>query len=75
MSLSGLSRSREKTLLPDSEVSRPLTPQYLAELPLRLSASVEENAEIKGMDINPLIACKNGAVAVDARIIVDNKGE
>jgi acyl-CoA synthetase (NDP forming) len=44
---------------------------YLEELLMKLSAFIVENPEIKEMDINPLIAYKNGAVAVDARIILD----
>jgi acyl-CoA synthetase (NDP forming) len=44
---------------------------YMEELLMKLSAFIEENPEIKEMDINPLIAYKNGAVAVDARIILD----
>jgi len=48
---------------------------YLEELLMKLSAFVAENPEIKEMDINPLIAYENGAVAVDARIILDNRGE
>jgi acyl-CoA synthetase (NDP forming) len=44
---------------------------YLEELLMKLSAFIEENPEIKEMDINPLFAYKRGAVAVDARIILD----
>jgi acyl-CoA synthetase (NDP forming) len=45
--------------------------EYLEDLLLKLSAFIEENPEIKEMDINPLIAYKRGAVAVDARIILE----
>jgi acyl-CoA synthetase (NDP forming) len=44
---------------------------YLEELLLKLSAFIEAHPEIKEMDINPLIAYKREAVAVDARIILD----
>ena len=44
--------------------------EYVEELLLKISAFIEENPEIKEMDINPLIAYKRGAVAVDARIIL-----
>jgi acyl-CoA synthetase (NDP forming) len=37
---------------------------------LKVSRILEENKEIKEMDINPLIVSEAGAVAVDARIIV-----
>jgi acyl-CoA synthetase (NDP forming) len=49
----------------------PVDIECLEELLLKLSAFIEENPEIKEMDINPLIAYKRGAVAVDARIILD----
>lgn len=51
----------------------PVDIEYLEEMLMKLSAFVEENPEIKEMDINPLFAYKKGAVAVDARIILDNK--
>lgn len=46
---------------------------YLEALLLKLSAMIEENPEIKEMDINPLIVYGKGAVAVDARIILEDK--
>lgn len=49
----------------------PVDLAHLEELLMKLSAFIEENPEIKEMDINPLIAYKKGAVAVDARIILD----
>jgi acyl-CoA synthetase (NDP forming) len=45
--------------------------EYLEELLLKLSAFIQENPEIKEMDINPLLAYKRGTVAVDARIILE----
>jgi acyl-CoA synthetase (NDP forming) len=44
----------------------------LEELLLRVSAMVQENPEIKEMDINPLFAYEKGAMAVDARIILES---
>ena len=49
----------------------PVDIEYLEEMLMKLSTFVEENPEIKEMDINPLFAYRKGAVAVDARIIVD----
>ncbi len=49
----------------------PVDIEYLEELLTKLSAFIAENPEIKEMDINPLIAYKKGAVAVDARIILE----
>lgn len=43
----------------------------LANLLLRVSKLLEENDEIKELDINPVFALSKGAVAVDARIILE----
>ena len=51
----------------------PVDIKYLEEILMKLSAFIEENPEIKEMDINPLIAYEKGAVAVDARIILEDK--
>ncbi|MDB9823226.1 acetate--CoA ligase family protein [Deltaproteobacteria bacterium] len=49
----------------------PVDMEYLEELLMKLSKFVEQNPEIKEIDINPLIAYNKGAVAVDARIILE----
>jgi acetate---CoA ligase (ADP-forming) len=46
--------------------------RYIEELLLKVSTMIEDNPEIREMDINPLIAYGNGAVAVDARIILED---
>lgn len=51
----------------------PVDVEYLEEMLMKLSAFIEENPEIKEMDINPILAYKKEAVAVDARIILDDK--
>ena len=53
----------------------PVDIEYLEEMLMKLSAFIQENPEIKEMDINPLIAYKKGSVAVDARIILDEDKE
>jgi acetyl-CoA synthetase (ADP-forming) len=45
---------------------------YLEELLLKVSKMIEDNPEIKEMDINPLLAYPDGAIAVDARIILED---
>ena len=45
----------------------------LEELMLKLSAFVDKTPQIKEMDLNPIFAYKNGAVAVDARVILESK--
>jgi acetyl-CoA synthetase (ADP-forming) len=45
--------------------------EYLEDLLFKVSKMAEENPEIKEMDINPIIAYEKGAVAVDARIILE----
>ena len=43
----------------------------LVDVLLKLSALVEKTPEIKGIDLNPLFAYKDSAVAVDARIVLE----
>jgi acyl-CoA synthetase (NDP forming) len=42
----------------------------LESLLLRLSAFVEANPQVEELDLNPVFAYKDGAIAVDARIVV-----
>ncbi len=49
----------------------PVDVSYLEELLLKVSQFVEENPEIKELDINPIFAYRDGAVAVDARVILE----
>jgi len=46
--------------------------RHIEELLLKVSTMIEDNPEIKEMDINPLIAYSKGAVAVDGRIILED---
>ena len=45
---------------------------YLEELLLKVSRLVEATPEIKELDINPIFAYSDGAVAVDARVILED---
>jgi hypothetical protein len=38
---------------------------------LKVSDFVDKNPEIKELDLNPVLAYKNRAVAVDARVILE----
>jgi acetate---CoA ligase (ADP-forming) subunit beta len=49
----------------------PVNISYLEELLLKVSDFIEKNPQIKELDLNPLIAYKDGAVAVDARIVLE----
>jgi len=49
----------------------PLNVKALEEILVKFSQLVIDFAEIKEIDVNPLILDKNGAVAVDARIVLD----
>ena len=44
---------------------------FLVKLITRISEFIEKNPRVKELDINPLIAYADGAVAVDARIVVN----
>jgi acyl-CoA synthetase (NDP forming) len=45
--------------------------QFLENLILKVSDFVDKNAEIKELDLNPIFAYKDKAVAVDARVILE----
>jgi len=45
----------------------------LTEIILKISRVMEENPEIKELELNPIMAYKKGALAVDARIILEEK--
>jgi acyl-CoA synthetase (NDP forming) len=45
----------------------------LEEILLKLSDFSEKNPEIKEFDLNPIFAYKNGAVAVDARVVLEDE--
>lgn len=45
----------------------------LTEIILKISKVMEENPEIKELELNPILAYKKGALAVDARIILEEK--
>jgi acetate---CoA ligase (ADP-forming) subunit beta len=45
---------------------------YLEDLIVKVSEFVDKNPEIKELDLNPVFAYKDGALAVDARIILES---
>jgi acetyl-CoA synthetase (ADP-forming) len=47
--------------------------EVLEGLLLKVSNFVENRPEIKEMDINPIFAYKDGAIAVDARVILESE--
>lgn len=49
----------------------PVDFKALVDILMKTSRMLEENQEIKELDINPVFALTSGAVAVDARIIID----
>jgi acyl-CoA synthetase (NDP forming) len=46
---------------------------YLENLLLKVSDFVEKNPEVKELDLNPIFAYSDGALAVDARVILGPK--
>ncbi len=46
---------------------------YLENLLLKVSDFVKENPEVRELDLNPIFAYSDGALAVDARVILDQK--
>jgi acyl-CoA synthetase (NDP forming) len=51
--------------------SEPVDLSVLEEILLKLSKFVDANPEIKELDLNPIFAYREGAVAVDARVILE----
>jgi len=45
----------------------------LEELLLKVSDFANRNPQVREIDLNPVFAYKNGAIAVDARVILENK--
>jgi acyl-CoA synthetase (NDP forming) len=45
----------------------------LEDLLLKLSAFIDKTPEIKELDLNPILAYKDGALAVDARVILESR--
>jgi len=46
---------------------------YLENLLLKVSDFVEKNPEVKELDLNPIFAYSDGALAVDARVILEKQ--
>jgi acyl-CoA synthetase (NDP forming) len=44
---------------------------HLEELLLKVSDFIEQNPEVKELDLNPIFAYSDGAVAVDARVVLE----
>lgn len=67
-----LSSNKAQNLLKASRGYNAVDKQRLAEIFIRVSQLVEDNKEIKEVDLNPIIADKQGRlIGIDARIILD----
>ena len=55
--------------------SEPADVENLERLLLNVSDFVEKNPDIKELDLNPIFAYKDGAVAVDARVVLENSSQ
>ncbi len=51
----------------------PANTKVLEDLLLKLSDFIDKTPEIKELDLNPIFAYKDGAVAVDARVILESQ--
>jgi acyl-CoA synthetase (NDP forming) len=49
----------------------PVDTSVLGEIVLKVSRFVDDHPEIRELDLNPIFAYKDGAVTVDARIILE----
>jgi len=66
-----ISEVKSSKILMGFRGQEPADTKFLANLLLKTSKMLEENQEIKELDINPIFALKKGAIAVDARIVID----
>jgi acyl-CoA synthetase (NDP forming) len=62
-----------KALLQGYRGQEPADIKSLVDVLLKVSALVEKTPEIKEIDLNPVFAYKDAAVAVDARIVLEEK--
>jgi acyl-CoA synthetase (NDP forming) len=62
---------RGSALLKGYRNSEPANIEILEDMLLKISDFLEKTPQIKEMDLNPVFAYKDGAVAVDARIVLD----
>jgi acetate---CoA ligase (ADP-forming) subunit beta len=60
-----------KALLEGYRGQDPVDISNLEKMILKVSSFVNQHAEIKELDLNPVFAYKDGAVAVDARIVLE----
>lgn len=67
-----IERSRVSETLGEWRGSACVNMDMLEQVLLRVSEMVCELPQLREMDINPLIVDENGAVAVDARIVIDH---
>ena len=66
-----IERSRVAETLGDWRGASAVNHEALEQVLLRVSEMVCELPQLREMDINPIIVDENGAVAVDARIVID----
>jgi acetate---CoA ligase (ADP-forming) subunit beta len=64
---------RGYTLLQGYRNLEPVDIRLLEEMLMKLSDFLEKTPGIKEMDLNPILAYRDGAIAVDARIIIDRE--
>ena len=67
-----IERSRVAETLGEWRGAAPVDMEALERVLLRVSEMVCELPQLREMDINPIIVDESGAVAVDARIVIDN---
>src|SRR5665647_669305 len=67
-----IERSRVAETLGDWRGAKAINMDALEQVLLRVSEMVCELPQLREMDINPLIVDESGAVAVDARIVIDH---
>ena len=67
-----IERARVAETLGDWRGAAPVNMEAIEQVLLRVSEMVCELPQLREMDINPIIVDESGAVAVDARIVIEN---
>ena len=67
-----IERARVAETLGEWRGAAPVNMEALEQILLRVSEMVCELPQLRELDINPIIVNESGAVAVDARIVIDN---
>ena len=68
-----ISEIKAHAVLEGARGQEPVSISALEDILLGVSGFIQENPEVKELDLNPVFAYKDGAIAVDARVVLEDK--